>query len=871
MRIPFVPILLQAEFCYGRELGRSDIAPRFKDGARMTMNRQQAATGSTDSALAKGAPVSAEVQALRDAIVAKLYYSVGKTVSGASEHDWFMASALAVRDRIVDGWQDSYNRSNRAQAKRVYYMSLEFLIGRLLFDGLTNLGLLEMMREALAGLDVDIDRLRDIEPDAALGNGGLGRLAACFMESMATLSVPAYGYGIRYDHGLFRQVVKDGWQQEYPETWLANGNPWEFERPELAYDIGFGGSVETIYSADGTPRHVWHPAETIEAVGYDTPVVGWRGHHVNTLRLWSARAIDALRLDAFNAGDYVGALADRVRSESISKVLYPSDATPAGQELRLRQEFFFVSASLQDLLRRHQKTYGSLESLSEKAAIQLNDTHPSIAVVELMRILVDEHAMPWAQAWAITQATLSYTNHTLLPEALESWPVPLMERLLPRHMQIIYLINAVHLDGLRTHGMTDAALLSNVSLIDEHWGRRVKMGTLAFLGAHKVNGVSALHTDLMRKTVFQGLNTLYPDRITNKTNGITFRRWLYEANPALTKLLVEAAGEKILDDPAYLARIEPLATDPAFQARIAAIKRANKAAMAKVIAARINVTVDPDALFDVQIKRIHEYKRQQLNLLETIALYNAIRAEPWRDWVPRVKIFAGKAAASYHTAKLIIKLANDVAKVINRDPSVRGLLKVVFLPNYNVSLAESIIPAADLSEQISTAGMEASGTGNMKLALNGALTIGTLDGANVEILDRVGPDNIFIFGMTASEVEERRANGLSARDVIAASPKLHEVLDAVASGVFSPDDTARYRGLVDILTDHDHFLVSSDFDAYYAAQRRVDAHWHDRSAWLRSSILNTARVGWFSSDRTISEYAEEIWNVPVRPALNETR
>ncbi len=815
-----------------------------------------------DTAAIADAP--AKLPSLRDTIVSKLNYAVGKTVGGASERDWFLAVALATRDHVVDGWRASYDRTNKAGTKRVYYMSLEFLIGRLLFDGLTNLGMVDEMRAALAELGVDLDRLRNIEPDAALGNGGLGRLAACFMESMATLAVPAYGYGIRYENGLFRQVVKDGWQQEYPENWLANGNPWEFERPEIAYDIGFGGSVEMLVGADGEARHVWHPAETVEAVAYDTPVIGWRGRHVNTLRLWSARAIDPLRLDAFNAGDYVGALADRVRQESISKVLYPSDATAAGQELRLRQEFFFVSASLQDLVRRHLKKYSTLDNLADKAAIQLNDTHPTIGIVELMRILVDDHGVAWAKAWAITGATFSYTNHTLLPEALETWPVPLMERLLPRHMQIIYLINAVHLDGLRTLGKADASLLSSVSIIDEAHGRRVRMGTLAFVGAHKVNGVSALHTDLMRKTVFKDLHTLHPDKINNKTNGITFRRWLFEANPGLTKLLVEAVGERVLDDPAALEALEPLANDAAFQARMQAVRRDNKVALARIISSRLNVAVDPDAMFDVQVKRIHEYKRQHLNILETIALYNAIRAEPWRDWAPRVKIFAGKAAASYHTAKLIIKLANDVARTVNGDPTVRGLLKVAFLPNYNVSLAEAIIPAADLSEQISTAGLEASGTGNMKLALNGALTMGTLDGANVEILEHVGPDNIFIFGMTAAEVEERRKHGISSRDVIEASPKLAEVLDSVASGVFSPDDTSRYRGLVGALTHHDHFLVCPDFDSYYAAQRRADAHWHDRAAWWTSSILNTARTGWFSSDRTIEEYATDIWGVPVR-------
>ncbi len=807
------------------------------------------------------------VENLRGAVLAKLAYAVGKVQADASPRDWFLATALAVRDRVVQGWQRSYHATNTGGTKRVYYMSLEFLIGRLMFDALTNLGLTDAMREALAGLDVDLDALREVEPDAALGNGGLGRLAACFMESMATLAVPAYGYGIRYENGLFRQVVKDGWQQEYPENWLSFGNPWEFARPEIAYDIGFGGHVETIHGETGTPRYAWFPAETVEAVAYDTPVVGWRGRHVNTLRLWSARAGDPLRLDAFNQGDHVGAMADRVRAEAISKVLYPSDATPAGQELRLRQEYFFAAASLQDLVRRHLKTYPSLHNLADKAAIQLNDTHPAIAVIELMRILVDLQGMAWADAWTVTQATFGYTNHTLLPEALETWPVPLMERLLPRHMQIIYLVNAIHLDKLRAEGQGDMDVLRSVSIIAEGWGQqRVKMGTLAFIGSHRINGVSALHTDLMRQTVFRDLNAIYPDRINNKTNGITFRRWLMEANPALTAILVDVLGEAVLDDPSRLAALADHADDRTLQARLKAAKRDNKLALGRIVAARTGVQVDADALFDVQIKRIHEYKRQHLNLLETIALYNAIRAEPWRDWAPRVKVFAGKAAASYHTAKLIIKLANDVARTINDDPTVRGLLKVVFLPNYNVSLAERIIPAADLSEQISTAGMEASGTGNMKLALNGALTIGTLDGANVEIKERVGDENIFIFGLTAEQVAERHRSGLSARETIAASPRLAEVLESVSSGVFSPDDTGRYQDFTQALCDHDHFLVTADFDDYYAAQRRVDALWRDEAAWWRCSIMNTARVGWFSSDRTIGEYARDIWNVPVRAA-----
>jgi glycogen phosphorylase len=808
-----------------------------------------------------------DVAALRRAVIAKLTYAVGKDPVVATERDWFVATALSVRDRIVDRWMTSTRATHTEHRKRVYYLSLEFLIGRLLIDALNNLQMLEPMRAALAELGVDLDRLREVEPDAALGNGGLGRLAACFMESMATLTVAAYGYGIRYNHGLFRQVIRDGWQREFPESWLSLGNPWEFERPEVSHMIGFGGSVRRETRADGTDHHIWEPAETVEAIAYDTPIVGWRGRHVNTLRLWTARAPDPLRLDAFNAGDYIGALADRVRAEAISKVLYPSDATPAGQELRLRQEYFFASASLLDLVRRHVKQHRDIRSLGDKVSIQLNDTHPAIAIAELMRILVDLNGLDWDEGWAIVKAVFSYTNHTLLPEALESWPVTLMERLLPRHMQIIYLINAMHLDSARKAGFNEPALLSSVSLIDEHAGRRIRMGNLAFIGSHKINGVSALHTDLMRKTVFHDLDTVYPNRITNKTNGITFRRWLMEANPRLTKIIVGAIGEKALDDAGFLTELAKHANDPALQEQLALARRANKVALGRFVAEKLNLRLDPDALYDVQIKRIHEYKRQLLNILETIARYNSIRANPMMEFAPRVKIFAGKAAASYTQAKLIIKLAIDVARTVNSDPTVRGLLKVVFLPNYNVSLAETIIPAADLSEQISTAGMEASGTGNMKMALNGALTIGTLDGANVEIKEHVGDDNIFIFGLTAGEVEDARAKGVDMTTTIAASPLLREVLDELGSGVFSPDDPDRYRGLVDVLTHHDYFMVCADFDAYWAAQMRVDRMWRDKPRWWRSSALNTARMGWFSSDRTIVEYAQEIWNAPFRPII----
>jgi starch phosphorylase len=592
-------------------------------------------------------------------------------------------------------------------------------------------------------------------------------------------------------------------------------------------------------------------------------MVGWRGKHVNTLRLWSARAPDPLKLDAFNRGDHVGALSQRARANAISQILYPSDETVAGQELRLRQEYFLTAASLQDLLRRHVRQHKDVRTLADKAAIQLNDTHPAIAVPELMRLLMDVHDVPWADAWEITKATLSYTNHTLLPEALETWPVPLLERVLPRHMQIIYLLNWLHLDSVRAAGHTENSLLSSVSLIDENGSRRVRMGTLAFVGSHKINGVSALHTNLMRQTVFRDLNTIFPDRITNKTNGVTFRRWMFDANPGLTSLLAEVVGPEMMDDPMALEKLVTHADDTSLHDQMASVRRANKVILANMIAEQVQVQVNPDAMFDVQVKRIHEYKRQLLNILQTVALYSAMRAQPMREFVPRVKIFAGKAAASYHRAKLIIKLIHDVARVVNNDPTLRGQLKVVFLPNYNVSLAERIIPAADLSEQISTAGMEASGTGNMKMQLNGALTIGTLDGANVEILERVGEDNIVIFGMTADEVEARRRNGIAATDVIETSQMLREVLDEIGSGVFSPDEPDRYRELVDVLTYHDHFMVSADFESYAAAQRQVGVRWHDRAGWWRAAAINTAKVGWFSSDRTIREYASEIWGVPV--------
>jgi starch phosphorylase len=809
---------------------------------------------------------------LRARIVGKLTYQVGKTPAAASPRDWFLATALAVRDDIVDRWFESTRRSYESGAKRVYYLSLEFLIGRLLSDAMGNLGLTEIIRDALAQEGVDLEVLREEEPDAALGNGGLGRLAACFMESMATLGVAAYGYGIRYEQGLFRQAIQDGIQQEHPEDWLRFGNPWEFERPEVAFPIGFGGAVAAQQDPNGRFSYAWHPAEELSAVAYDTPVIGGAAgpdhssHHANTLRLWSARAASPLHLEAFNRGDHVGALQDRVRTEAVSRVLYPGDDSDAGQELRLRQEFFFASASLQDLLRRHIEQFGTLDSLADKVAVQMNDTHPAIAVIELMRLLMDVHGREWDDAWTLTVGTIAYTNHTLLPEALETWPVSLMERLLPRHMQIIYLLNGRHLEHVRALRGQDDRLLAALSLIDESHGRRVRMGHLAFLGSHAINGVSALHTALIRQTIFHDMDGIYPGRIQNKTNGITVRRWLHRANPGLTRLLTDTLGLRLLTDANVLSDLKAHADDRALQQDFARQRLVAKRTLARVIQERTGIVVDPAALFDVHIKRMHEYKRQMLNVLQAVALYDAIRAQPMRHWVPRVKIFAGKAAPGYRMAKQVIRLAHDVGQVINNDPAVAGRLKVVFLPNYNVSLAEQIIPAADLSEQISTAGMEASGTGNMKLALNGALTIGTLDGANVEIRDHVGAGNIFIFGMTAEQVVARRSRGLAAHDVIEGSEALKQALESVRRGSFSPAEPDRYRALIDGIVERDAFMVCADFDSYVQAQIAVDRLWREPAAWWRSAILSTASVAWFSSDRTIAEYAREIWHAPMEHA-----
>ncbi len=804
-------------------------------------------------------PRSHDADELAASILEKLIYQVGKDTIVAKPHDWLRAVILAIRDRVTDKWMESTRKTYEAGSKRVYYLSLEFLIGRLLRDAISNLEMVDAINKALAKLDVNLVEIAGLEPDAALGNGGLGRLAACFMESMATVDVPAYGYGIRYVNGLFRQEIADGWQVELPENWLAHGNPWEFHRRESTYEINFGGKVDIIEEGGKEPRYVWKPAERMMAEAYDTPVVGWRAKRVNTLRLWSADAIDPILLDKFNAGDHIGALQESTKAETLTRVLYPADANPAGQELRLRQEYFFSSASLQDILRRHKQQFGDLSNLPEKVAIHLNDTHPAIAVIEMMRLLIDIHDIAFDEAWDMTVKTFAYTNHTLLPEALETWPVPLFERLFPRHMQLIYQINAkILLEARKQKGATDEAI-RQISLIDEGGERRVRMGNIAFLGSHSINGVSALHTELMKETVFYNLHRIHPDRINNKTNGITPRRWLKECNPGLTRLIRDVIGDEFLDDTEKLKALDAFAEDSSFQEWFDAVKRENKARLSNLIGERLGTRIDPSAIFDIQIKRIHEYKRQLLNIIEAVALYDQIRSHPEMDWVPRVKLFAGKAAPSYHNAKLIIKLANDVARVINSDPAVRGLLKIVFIPNYNVSTAEVMIPAADLSEQISTAGMEASGTGNMKFAINGALTIGTLDGANVEMRDWIGAENMVIFGMTAEEVEAARADGYNPRELIEGSKELSQALSAISSGVFSHDDPGRYADLIGGIYDHDWFMVAADFDAYAAAQRQVDAIWNDRTAWNVKAIRNTARMGWFSSDRAIREYARDIW------------
>lgn len=782
-----------------------------------------------------------DTDALRKGIARHLRTSLGKDPEHATFYDWRMALSLTLRDLVVDPWFASTRETYKANAKRVYYLSMEFLVGRLIEDVAANLRVEAAAREAMEALGQDYSAVVADEPDAALGNGGLGRLAACFMDSLASLAIPAYGYGIRYEQGLFEQHFDNGAQVEIAETWLEQRHAWEFERPEVSYPIQFGGRVS---ESDG--KAIWWPEETVTAMAYDTPVVGWRGKWANTLRLWAAKPTKLFDLESFNRGDYLAANAPERLARTISRILYPDDTTDLGKELRLKQEYFFTSASIQDILRRLISEGHSLGGLGDHVAIQLNDTHPAIAGPELIRLLVDEHGMEKRRAVETARACLAFTNHTLLPEALERWSEDLFARILPRHHEIIRFIQEDH----RRRSGSEVRVIEN---------GEVKMGELAFMMAHRVNGVSALHSDLVRQTVFAELHDAYPERIINQTNGITPRRWLYSCNAPLRDLIDETIGTGWTDDLQRLSELRASVEDAGFRDRFRAAKKQNKMRFAKWLKDRDGVSIDPDAMFDVQIKRIHEYKRQLMNILETIALWNEIKDAPNGDWTPRVKLFGGKAAPGYVMAKSIIRLINDAAATINGDKATRDLLQVAYPANYNVSMAEVLIPASDLSEQISTAGMEASGTGNMKLSLNGSPTIGTLDGANVEIREHVGAENFFLFGLAAEEVMERRKSAGFAREAIEASPRLKRVLDQVASGVFSGGDTERFQGLLQNLFDHDYFLVTCDFDGYFETQRKVDGAYKDTDNWTRIAALNTAGMGWFSSDRTIQGYARDIW------------
>ncbi|WP_255991847.1 glycogen/starch/alpha-glucan family phosphorylase [Chitinolyticbacter albus] len=799
---------------------------------------------------------------LRRSIANKLVFAIGKDPITAQPRDWLFATMLAARDRLVERWMRTTRAQYSQDVKRVYYLSMEFLMGRALTNALLAMGLYEDVRRALDDLGVNYDEIDEIEPDAALGNGGLGRLAACFLDAMATLGLPGYGYGIRYDYGMFKQRIIEGNQVETPDYWLANGYPWEFVRPEVQFLVRFGGRVQE----EGHKKMRWVETQDVFAEAHDHIIPGYDTLATNTLRLWSARSSNEINLTKFNQGDYFAAVEEKNLSENVSRVLYPDDSTYSGKELRLRQEYFFVSASLQDIVRRHVRAYNTVDNLADKVAIHLNDTHPVLAIPELLRVLIDDHHMTFEAAWKIATQVFSYTNHTLMSEALETWPVDLLGRVLPRHLQLIFDINDNFLDEVRDTLGGDAELIRRVSLIDEHGERRVRMAYLAVVASHKVNGVSALHSDLMVQSIFADFAKLYPERFCNKTNGITPRRWLAQANPALSSVIDHYIGKTWRGNLDELAELKQHLDYPAFVKAVMEAKFANKQRLAQLVARKLGGVIDPHALFDVQVKRIHEYKRQLLNVLHVITRYNRILKHPDRDWVPRVVVFAGKAASAYRMAKLVIKLINDVGVKINNDARIGDKLKVVFIPNYGVSLAEVIIPAADLSEQISTAGTEASGTGNMKFALNGALTIGTLDGANVEIREQVGEDNIFIFGNTTDQVEALRRDGYNPRKYYEEDEELHEVLNMLASGYFSPGDPERYRLIFDVLVNWgDHYQLLADYRSYVDTQDRVDELYRHKEEWAHRAILNIAGMGKFSADRTIREYADEIWQVaPIK-------
>lgn len=801
-------------------------------------------------------------ESLKQSLINRLIYSVGQEPANASVRDWFHAVAFATRDRLIEHCMKTQRNYDREDAKRVYYFSMEFLIGRMLANSLLNMEYLENCRDVLLELGVSFDAVRDIEEDAALGNGGLGRLAACFLDSMATLGISSYGYGIRYEYGMFHQDIENGSQVERPDNWLRYGNPWEFPRPDLLYKVNFYGHVIHCKDDDDVYRYHWLDTTEVMAMAYDTPVPGYGNNTVNNMRLWSAKATRDFDLHYFNNGDYIKAVGDKSESESLSKVLYPDDTTTMGKELRLKQQYFFVTASLQDIIFRYQQHHKNFDLLPDKAAIQLNDTHPSISIPELMRLLIDIHHLDWDKAWNITVRTFSYTNHTLMPEALETWPLDMFEKVLPRHLQIIYEINHRFLHDVMHRNPGDAELLRRMSIIDEDMGKRVRMAHLAIVGSHRVNGVAEMHTELMKRTTFADFEKTYPGKIINITNGITPRRWVNQANPTLSALISEHIGADWKTELGQLEKLLPLAKDAAFIKSFMSVKQANKEKLFAYIREHLKIEVNPDSLFDVQIKRVHEYKRQLLNLLHVITRYNRIRSGQTEGLVPRTIIFSGKAAPGYATAKLIIRLINDVAEFVNNDPAVHDFLKVVFIPNYNVAIATAIIPATDLSEQISTAGTEASGTSNMKMALNGALTIGTMDGANVEIGAEVGWDNIFIFGLTTEGVTNLKQHGYNPWDYYHTNSELRLALDMIGSGYFSPEEPERFLPIVNELTHGgDRFLLLADYAAYIQCQEKVDTLYNSPGEWARKAIINVAHMGKFSSDRSIREYAEKIWQV----------
>ncbi len=805
-------------------------------------------------------------ESLKKAFVNHMEYSLGKDQFSSTDNDCYMSLALATRDRLIERWIATQQTYYNKDAKRVYYLSLEFLIGRSLGNSLVNLDLYDAASKSMTKLGYDLEDLREREWDAGLGNGGLGRLAACFMDSLATLELPAVGYGIRYDYGIFFQSIRDGWQVETPDNWLRLGNVWEFPRPEFTYVVNFYGTVETVIDENGNARKNWANAEEIIAIGYDTPVPGFHNNTVNNLRLWSAKASREFDLNYFNHGDYIKAVSEKSVSENITKVLYPNDNMFEGKELRLKQEYFFVSATIQDIMRRFKKYHTDFSEFPDQVAIQLNDTHPAIAIPELMRILLDVEGLDWEKAWDVTVKTFGYTNHTILPEALERWSVDLLARVLPRHLEIIFEINRRFLDRVRDFLPGNNDILRELSIIEEGDEKKVRMANLAIVGSHSVNGVAALHTEILKARVFKGFFLLWPERFNNKTNGVTQRRWLRLCNPELSQLITDTIGEKWVTDLFELKKLIPHAENAEFRKKWLEVKKQKKQFLAKYIQKRNGIAINVDSLFDIHVKRMHEYKRQLLNCLHVITLYNRIREHPGEDYVPRTVIFAGKAAPGYWMAKLIIKLITSVAETVNSDPVIGDRLKVVFLRNYAVSNAEKIIPAADLSEQISTAGTEASGTGNMKFALNGALTIGTLDGANIEIMEEVGRDNIFIFGLDADGVTEAKKAGYDPQHYYYKNLELKRVISQIQQGYFSKDEPDRFKPIVDALIHSgDQYMLLADYESYVACQKRVSEAFRDRDQWARMSILNTANMGKFSTDRTIQEYANDIWGIkPVK-------